>query len=105
VLLFASAAIAAASGWSIEHTRTGRAPRTPGGWAVVRLDASRDQQIGCPHLGFLGAAAFVELGIIAAATIGTRATRRQATLAAQATRDHPTPPDRHGCNRRPSFDP
>jgi hypothetical protein len=37
------------------------------------------------HLGFLGAAAFAGLGIIAAATIGTRATSRQATLAAQAT--------------------
>jgi MFS family permease len=37
------------------------------------------------HRGFLGAAAFVGLAIIAAATIGTRATRRQNTLAAEAT--------------------
>jgi len=37
------------------------------------------------HRGFLGAAAFVGLAIIAAATIGTRATSREESLAAQAT--------------------
>jgi len=44
------------------------------------------------HSAFLAAGGFVLLAIIAAATIGTRATRRQETLA-QATRDHPTPPE------------